>query len=57
MQQPQTEHSGRVLVISMLGGAVILGLIALKHRRPSPLSEPATPPASHTTSAPATQTE
>jgi hypothetical protein len=29
MEHPPAEHSGRVLVIAMLGGAVILGLIAL----------------------------
>jgi hypothetical protein len=57
MEHPPAEHSGRVLVIAMVGGAVILGLIALKYRRPSPFSDPAQQPTSLPATAPATQTE
>jgi hypothetical protein len=44
MQPPADDgRSGRILVISMISAAVLLGLVALKFRRPFPPATPGAP--------------
>jgi hypothetical protein len=55
MQPPPDDgRSGRILVISMVGAAVLLGLFALRYRQAIPTITPAAPVAPTTGSAPST---
>jgi MYXO-CTERM domain-containing protein len=56
MQPPPNDgRSGRILVISMVGAAVLLGLFALRYRRPIPAAPVAPTTDSAASTAPSPQ--